>query len=839
MAAISSSERSRHRPTRTSGPTPSARGDGRAGWRARPVRRRSSDSRPKVDGDGVRRPLPPAPRRAVDAAPGGVRGRGAVPLRHHALALGRAHQLQPRQAARGVRRPLLQHPLQVLHHAADGGALEQVGAVVQPPGQPVAAPRAATSVRSTLAVCSSMPTRRTSRPGSPAPAAPAPSCSRTAPGRGARGSGCARGAAPPPAFRTAPPGASYAPSVVSRTRRSSSRNAGSPDRSVRSTSVFTNRPIERLHLRAACAPATGGAHHHVVRAGVAGQQRLEGGQQHHEQRGAFAPRQRAQPLQQLGREVHGLGGARGGRPRPGADGRWAAPAAAGAPASRSRHHASRGSSARAVQLPALPRGEVARTAPSAPAAAARPPRGTPRTAPTARRTSTPMLHPSPTAWCRQSSSTCSSPPSRSSVRAKERARRQVERPRRLFGQAPRASPPRAPRRRAPERSSTGSASPANGATTCTGPPSASAKVVRSASWRRTISPSARSSAATSSAPAGAARRRCCRAALPGSIRSRNHSRCCAKESGSGRPRPRARQRRQRGRARPPRPLRPLHPVRPARPRWAPRTARAAAAPPAARRGRARPSAWPAASARPARRSRRPRPPASTPSTSAQIAASTASAGGARRRVRSAGRARPPGAGSAPRSTLPLGVSGSASRAHERGGDHVLRQAAPQVRAQLVSASGPAHHVRHQPPVAGRVRRAPPRRRRARRHGARSAVSTSPGSTRKPRTFTCSSSRPRNSSVPSASHRARSPVRYSRAPGPPANGSGTKRSAVSAGPVQVAARHPAAARVQLAGHADGHGAHRARPARRRGCRRWGVPMGTGRARPTARPPCGSR
>ncbi len=54
----------------------------------------------------------------------------------------------------------------------------------------------------------------------------------------------------------------------------------------------------------------------------------------------------------------------------------------------------------------------------------------------------------------------------------------------------------------------------------------------------------------------------------------------------------------------------------------------------------------------------------------------------------------------------------------------------------------------------------------------SAASTSPGSMRKPRTLTCRSIRPTNSSVPSGSQRTRSPVRYSRAPGSAANGSGT-------------------------------------------------------------------
>ncbi len=74
--------------------------------------------------------------------------------------------------------------------------------------------------------------------------------------------------------------------------------------------------------------------------------------------------------------------------------------------------------------------------------------------------------------------------------------------------------------------------------------------------------------------------------------------------------------------------------------------------------------------------------------------------------------------------------------------------------------------------------------------ARRWASTSPGSMRKPRTLTCWSVRPRNSSTPPASHRTRSPVRYSRAPASPENGSGTKRSAVaSARPAYPRARSP--------------------------------------------------
>lgn len=61
----------------------------------------------------------------------------------------------------------------------------------------------------------------------------------------------------------------------------------------------------------------------------------------------------------------------------------------------------------------------------------------------------------------------------------------------------------------------------------------------------------------------------------------------------------------------------------------------------------------------------------------------------------------------------------------------------------------------------------------------SADSISPGSIRNPRILTWSSARPRNSNTPSAVQRARSPVRYIRAPDGP-YGSATNRSDVSAG-----------------------------------------------------------
>ena len=70
--------------------------------------------------------------------------------------------------------------------------------------------------------------------------------------------------------------------------------------------------------------------------------------------------------------------------------------------------------------------------------------------------------------------------------------------------------------------------------------------------------------------------------------------------------------------------------------------------------------------------------------------------------------------------------------------------------------------------------------RDRARAPRRTASISPGSTRKPRSLTWSSTRPRNSRFRRAGSRARSPVRYMRAPGAGGEGSGTKHSAVRPG-----------------------------------------------------------
>ena len=201
-----------------------------------------------------------------------------------------------------------------------------------------------------------------------------------------------------------------------------------------------------------------------------------------------------------------------------------------------------------------------------------------------------------------------------------------------------------------------------------------------------------------------------------------------------------------------------------------------------------------------------------PRTSAQIAATTVSVGGGRRRAgRRRGRAT--GAGRARRSSLPFGPSAAARRARRtRPGPCSRAAAASAARRRRVAARGrrPRYATsRWSPGRSSRTMTAASRTPGC----SRSAASISPSSIRRPRSLTWWSMRPRNSSVPSGRQRARSPVRYSRAPGAP-NGSGTNRRR-SAGPVAGSRGRADAADVQLAGHPDGHrpaAGRRARTAR---------------------------
>ncbi|GLV72890.1 hypothetical protein Shyhy02_08930 [Streptomyces hygroscopicus subsp. hygroscopicus] len=153
-------------------------------------------------------------------------------------------------------------------------------------------------------------------------------------------------------------------------------------------------------------------------------------------------------------------------------------------------------------------------------------------------------------------------------------------------------------------------------------------------------------------------------------------------------------------------------------------------------------------------------------------------------IRSALAAKPsgPGAGSAARSSLPLAVSGSAASGTNAAGTICAgsdRWRNWRSSAALGGPAGPAATTwatsRRTPGWSSRAATTAS----AIRGWAVRAASISPGSIRKPRIFTWSSARPRYSSRPSASHRARSPVRYIRLPAGP-YGSATNRDAVSPG-----------------------------------------------------------
>jgi len=111
-----------------------------------------------------------------------------------------------------------------------------------------------------------------------------------------------------------------------------------------------------------------------------------------------------------------------------------------------------------------------------------------------------------------------------------------------------------------------------------------------------------------------------------------------------------------------------------------------------------------------------------------------------------------------RSTLPLGVSGSASISTNADGT-CNRQLARQVFSQLAGIGS-----RLPPGTKYATKRVCPApspltvtAHSARRNAPKNRLD-SPNSTRNPRIFTCSSLRPRNSMFPSGRYRARSPVR---------------------------------------------------------------------------------
>ena len=328
-----------------------------------------------------------------------------------------------------------------------------------------------------------------------------------------------------------------------------------------------------------------------------------------------------------------------------------------------------------------------------------------------------------------------------------------------------------------------SACPA-GMTCWQGCPSATANTVRSASCRATTSLSAAVSAAVSSLP----RSRHANGrlyAVPGPWNcSRNHSRCCANDSGtrSGRG-----TRTSGGRAAPA----PSSTwARPAGVGFS-NTARTASSTPSTTR--TRDTSRVASSECPPRSKKL----SSTPTRSTPRTCPNTSH---RARSRAVAGARPPpaaaysGAGSARRSSFPLGDSGSASSITTAAGTIYPGSTRPAAaRNPAGSSTAPAAGTTY--PAS---RRSPGRSSRTATAACTtpgspaSTASTSPSSIRNPRIFTWSSVRPRYSSWPSAVHRTRSPVRYIRCPAPP-NGHATNRSAVSPGRPRYPRASPAPAR----------------------------------------------
>src|ERR1700758_2302568 len=135
-----------------------------------------------------------------------------------------------------------------------------------------------------------------------------------------------------------------------------------------------------------------------------------------------------------------------------------------------------------------------------------------------------------------------------------------------------------------------------------------------------------------------------------------------------------------------------------------------------------------------------------------------------------------GAGNARLSSLPLTVNGNASTTITADGTiYAGKRSANAARISAESA----------PPVTYPTNRLSPGRSSRAITTACStpstpanAAHTSPSSMRYPRILTCSSARPKYRSCPSPPQHTRSPVRYMRCPGAPANGHATNRDPVN-------------------------------------------------------------
>ncbi len=189
-----------------------------------------------------------------------------------------------------------------------------------------------------------------------------------------------------------------------------------------------------------------------------------------------------------------------------------------------------------------------------------------------------------------------------------------------------------------------------------------------------------------------------------------------------------------------------------------------------------------------------------------------------------------GAGSAARSSLPLGVERQLGERDDRRRHHVIRQrrggvAAQRGRVELGAVRRDG--VRDEPRRPGSSSRSSATA-RATAGWRASTASISAGSMRKPRSLTWSSARPRKSSAPSARQRARSPVRYIRSPARERVGDEALGGQV--GPAEVAAREPVAGDVELPARA---GRQRAQGRSRTYARVFGSGGRSGRARRPSR------
>ncbi len=309
-----------------------------------------------------------------------------------------------------------------------------------------------------------------------------------------------------------------------------------------------------------------------------------------------------------------------------------------------------------------------------------------------------------------------------------------------------------------------------GSTICHDPSSSTANTVRRLSCRSSTSPIARPSAARSTGPDSRSAVGTLYVAEGPSNWCRNHSRCCAGDSGTRRGRSRA-----------------TSGVRAAAaPSSTPESPAMVGVSKNCRTDSSTPSAVlirltsRLASSECPPRSKKPSsmPTRATPSTSAKSAQRISSRGP--RGPRPAGSPSYSGAGSALRSSFPFGVNGSASSVTNAVGTmNSGSRPHSRSRSSRTSGAGPAGTT------YATSRRSPGRSSRivttvSATDGCRtSSASISPSSMRKPRSLTCWSTRLRYRSAPSLRRHTRSPVRYIRAPAGP-YGSAVNRSDVSEG-----------------------------------------------------------